>query len=65
MQILSDLHAGGSTIVVITHELEVADRAKRVIHLVDGRVESDRRTDSAPAARPHFEHDNSAEAISA
>jgi len=65
MQILSDLHASGRTIVVITHEAEVADRAQRVIHLVDGGIESDRRTGAAPPVTPRFAHDDSAEAISA
>jgi putative ABC transport system ATP-binding protein len=48
LQILSDLNDTGRTIVVITHEPEVAARAKRVIHLVDGRIDSDERT--GPAA---------------
>jgi putative ABC transport system ATP-binding protein len=39
--LLDDLHAVGRTLVVITHEDEVASRAMRVIHLRDGLIEAD------------------------
>lgn len=38
--LLEDLHADGRTIVLITHEHEVAARAERVIQIRDGRVQS-------------------------
>jgi putative ABC transport system ATP-binding protein len=47
MQIFEDLNRVGRTIVMITHEAGIAARAKRVVHLVDGRIESDRRTIAA------------------
>jgi putative ABC transport system ATP-binding protein len=50
MQIFSRLNGGGRTIVMITHEAEIAAHAKRIVHLVDGRIESDRRV--APLAGP-------------
>ena len=44
LQIFGGLNAAGRTIVLITHENEVADHAKRVIVLDDGRIASDVRT---------------------
>jgi putative ABC transport system ATP-binding protein len=41
--ILDQLSLSGRTIVLITHEDEVAARAKRVIRLVDGEIIEDRR----------------------
>jgi putative ABC transport system ATP-binding protein len=55
MQIFSRLNAAGRTIVMITHEVEVAAHAKRVIHLVDGRIDSDRRTAPLAASPPQLE----------
>ena len=36
--LLDDLHAQGRTIVLITHEAEVADRAERIVAIRDGQV---------------------------
>jgi len=52
MQIFSRLNAAGRTIVMITHEHDIAEHAKRVIHLVDGRIESDHRTAALDALPP-------------
>ena len=41
LALFDELHDQGRTIVLITHELEVADRARRVIRVRDGRVHSD------------------------
>ena len=49
MEIFVGLNRAGRTIVMITHEADIAAYAKRVIHLVDGRVESDGRTGAAAA----------------
>jgi len=43
MNVFAELSAAGNTIVLITHEPDVAARARRLIRLRDGRVESDRR----------------------
>jgi putative ABC transport system ATP-binding protein len=39
--LFADLHAEGQTIVVVTHEPDVAIRCERVVKIRDGRVESD------------------------
>ncbi len=38
MELLEEIHAGGTTIVMVTHDPELAARAERNIHLMDGRV---------------------------
>jgi len=44
MKIIRGLNHEGHTIVLITHEEDIADYAKRVVRLRDGRLEEDRRT---------------------
>jgi putative ABC transport system ATP-binding protein len=41
MQLFKDLHQAGNTIVLVTHEEDIAASATRVIKLLDGRVKSD------------------------
>ena len=41
MDILNELHSEGRTIILITHDNEIAAQAKRTIKIKDGRVESD------------------------
>jgi putative ABC transport system ATP-binding protein len=41
LELLRELHAGGTTIAVITHDREVADRLGRKVVLRDGRIEDD------------------------
>jgi putative ABC transport system ATP-binding protein len=50
LAVFDGLHAEGRTIVLITHEPDVAAHAKRVIRLSDGQVVDDRR--QAPLGRP-------------
>jgi putative ABC transport system ATP-binding protein len=38
MELLADLHKGGATICMVTHDSRYADHADRLIHLFDGRV---------------------------
>jgi putative ABC transport system ATP-binding protein len=49
LAIFERLNAEGRTVVLITHEDEVAARARRVIRLADGRILSDERTGVAAA----------------
>jgi putative ABC transport system ATP-binding protein len=41
MQVFGDLHRGGQTIVMVTHELEIAAHAARVVTLRDGVIATD------------------------
>ena len=41
MNILKELHRNGRTIIVITHDADIASQAKRVIKIKDGRIEAD------------------------
>jgi putative ABC transport system ATP-binding protein len=43
MLLFERLHAEGNTIIVVTHEAEVAERAHRVITIRDGRIEQDEK----------------------
>ncbi|EPC3544366.1 MacB family efflux pump subunit [Aeromonas hydrophila] len=50
MAILKELHAQGHTIILVTHDMEVASHADRIITLKDGRVQED--SGRKPAAVP-------------
>lgn len=41
MDFLTELHRGGNTMIVVTHESDIAAFADRVIHLRDGMIEKD------------------------
>jgi putative ABC transport system ATP-binding protein len=45
-QLLQELHDAGSTIVVITHERQLADRLPRQVQMLDGRIVSDTAADA-------------------
>jgi putative ABC transport system ATP-binding protein len=49
MDIFGAIHASGNTVVLVTHEEDIAEHAKRVIRLRDGVIESDRINQKAPA----------------
>jgi putative ABC transport system ATP-binding protein len=49
MRVFAGLHAEGQTIIMVTHEADIAAHAARVVVLRDGRVESDRLTRDAAA----------------
>lgn len=41
MQLFSDLHAKGNTVILVTHEEDIAEHAHRIIRLFDGLIVSD------------------------
>ena len=41
MGLFDRLHAAGNTIILVTHEHDIAAHARRVIHIRDGQVERD------------------------
>jgi putative ABC transport system ATP-binding protein len=43
MKLMEDLHRKGNTIVLVTHEADIAEHAYRVVHIKDGVVASDER----------------------
>lgn len=43
MALFDEIHANGNTVILVTHEEEVAEHADRIIRLRDGMVESDER----------------------
>ena len=45
MALFQELHDSGQTIVLVTHEQDIAAHARRQIHLLDGKIERDERTE--------------------
>jgi len=48
MALFDELHARGNTIIVVTHEPDIAEFAHRIVHIRDGVIASD-----VPSARAH------------
>ena len=51
MQMLHDLHEEGNTIIIITHDLNIAKQAERIVTIKDGKIvdDTDNRSDRAGA----------------
>ena len=47
MRLFDELNSRGHTLVIVTHEPDIAQHTQRIIRLHDGNVESDTRTDKA------------------
>lgn len=41
MTVFDDLHKAGNTIILVTHEKEVAQHADRIVHILDGNIAED------------------------
>jgi len=54
MALFQSLNEAGNTIVLITHEDDIARRARRVVHLRDGKIVQDHVQESSlPKVSPH------------
>lgn len=51
MEIFEDIHSRGNTVVLVTHEEDIANHAHRIVRLRDGVIESDRKKE--PSAIQH------------
>ena len=52
MELLRELHRGGATVCMVTHDPRYALHAERTVHLFDGRVVEETRNDGAAAVPP-------------
>ncbi len=46
MGLLEEIHRQGNTIIVVTHEEDIAEHAHRIIRLIDGEIASDEKNDN-------------------
>jgi putative ABC transport system ATP-binding protein len=58
MALFERLYEAGNTIVLVTHEQDIASHANRIIHIRDGKVELDEITEKAGARSPLAGHKN-------
>jgi macrolide transport system ATP-binding/permease protein len=58
MRILGELNAEGHTVIIVTHDMAVAQHADRIIEISDGVIVADRRRDGAAAT--HKRHESGA-----
>lgn len=47
MEIFDKIHSAGNTIVLVTHETDIANHARRIVRLLDGKIESDEVNENA------------------
>ena len=56
MTLFNDLHSHGNTIVLVTHEPDIAEFAHRVVHIRDGKIFSDQPSSRAPKGGTKTHH---------
>jgi len=49
MELLQDIHAGGATICMVTHDPRYANHAERTVHLFDGKIVNETLSNAVPA----------------
>ncbi|MDD3030457.1 MAG: MacB family efflux pump subunit [Alphaproteobacteria bacterium] len=52
LALLEELHREGHTVIIVTHDMSVANHAERIIEIRDGKIIADRKTDKAAASKP-------------
>jgi len=52
MNLFADLHANGHTIIIVTHDMHVAQHAHRILEIKDGRIIGDRPNPQLAADQP-------------
>ncbi|MHB1651843.1 MAG: ABC transporter ATP-binding protein [Desulfitobacteriaceae bacterium] len=59
MAIFQRLHAEGNTILIVTHEPDIAEYTRRIVRFRDGHIERDERVENPRQARPQAEGERS------
>ena len=54
MTIFEKIHDAGNTVIVVTHEPDIAEHAHRVVRLRDGLIESDKKNESVIRSEQHM-----------
>lgn len=52
LRILRELHGEGRTVIIVTHDMSIAEKAERIIEISDGHIVSDRKGGKTAALEP-------------
>lgn len=55
LDLFREMHENGQTIIIVTHEEDIAGHAQRIVRMRDGKIESDHPTDADPIHRAWLE----------